>query len=308
MRIKDTKVVVTHAGRFHADEVFAIATLKLLMSECSIIRTRDETLLQDNHIKVDIGGKYDPDTLCFDHHQTNGAGVRKNDIPYASFGLVWKKFGKELCGSAALREYIDYKIVQLIDAEDYGLDVFTSSFNIFPYTLSDIINSFIPKTTEEFDNKFYEALDFAIHCLRYEIDIAKELCETALPVIHKTIKEAEDPKILIFDQFDHSWRHLIAQEAKEAIFIIYLEEDPEEIWRIKSLPQIGYKYKVRARLPLSWAGKPAEELRRLTHVNDVVFCHPKGFTAGAKNRDGILELARIAIREDSSPLNLNTRN
>ena len=48
--------IATHNGSFHADDLFACATLKLLYSDATIIRTRDQALLDPADIVLDIGG------------------------------------------------------------------------------------------------------------------------------------------------------------------------------------------------------------------------------------------------------------
>jgi len=50
----------THDGRFHANEIFALAILKLVFPELEIIRSRDETVLRDVDIIVDVGHVYGP--------------------------------------------------------------------------------------------------------------------------------------------------------------------------------------------------------------------------------------------------------
>ena len=68
--VKDKIVkIATHNGRFHSDEVFAIAILKKFYSNIEIIRTRDKKLLSQADIRVDVGGRYDSKTGDFDHHQ-----------------------------------------------------------------------------------------------------------------------------------------------------------------------------------------------------------------------------------------------
>lgn len=66
-------MIITHNGIFHADEVFAIATLiKWGMDDGAVIlRTRDMKVIS-HHINkayiVDVGGEYDVNRKMFDHH------------------------------------------------------------------------------------------------------------------------------------------------------------------------------------------------------------------------------------------------
>src|SRR5438045_63101 len=102
--------LVTHDGSFHTDDVFAAATLILHLEKTNsgweIIRTRDEEIIKNADYVFDVGGVDDKEKNRFDHHQVGGAGERFHGIPYASFGLVWKKFGEEVCGSQKVAQTI----------------------------------------------------------------------------------------------------------------------------------------------------------------------------------------------------------
>lgn len=118
--------IAPHNGSFHADEVFAIATLLLLDEPLEIVRTRDEALMATCDLRVDVGLRSDPATGDFDHHQRGGAGERPDGIRYASFGLVWKHYGERVCGDAAVAAKVDEKLVQIVDANDNGQTLFES--------------------------------------------------------------------------------------------------------------------------------------------------------------------------------------
>lgn len=73
----------THDGPFHADEVFAIAAIQIELAPngCSITRSRNPEFLANCDLRIDVGGKYCPETGDFDHHQDAS-------LP-ASCNLVW---------------------------------------------------------------------------------------------------------------------------------------------------------------------------------------------------------------------------
>ena len=130
------KKLITHNGSFHADDIFACATLSLVLEkegqEFEVIRTRDEETIKNGDYVFDVGGIYNPKINRFDHHQKSGAGKRENGIEYSSFGLVWKKFGKELTGSEKIAELIDKHLVSSIDAHDNGLDLVEIKYDVSP--------------------------------------------------------------------------------------------------------------------------------------------------------------------------------
>lgn len=170
--------VATHNGSFHADEVFAIATLLIWANKkgfkLDITRTRDESVLDKADIVLDVGGIYDPEKKRFDHHQKEGAGTHENgptsqglrgaSIPYASFGLIWKHYAEEIC-SREVAEDIEKRLVLPIDGRDNGMNI-TKALreDLLEYTLSrDIISAFRPtwKNPNDNDKNFFEAVSFA---------------------------------------------------------------------------------------------------------------------------------------------------
>ena len=112
--------VITHAGTLHADDVLATVILERVLGDITVCRTfkvPDEGL-SDDVIIYDIGfGKYD-------HHQKGGNGCRENGVPYASVGLIWRDFGRQLvantCNPDLVCQLIDRDLIQGVDAADNG--------------------------------------------------------------------------------------------------------------------------------------------------------------------------------------------
>jgi len=64
--------IITHPGSFHADEICAIALLKIVGIEVNTIERREPSAMDIADLEtfvIDIGGQYNPDLLLFDHHQ-----------------------------------------------------------------------------------------------------------------------------------------------------------------------------------------------------------------------------------------------
>lgn len=75
---KPYSVVGTHSGVFHADEVMACVLLKyakMLTAPGLIIRSRNDNLLQKLKIVIDVGGKFDPKEIRYDHHMKEFKGI-----------------------------------------------------------------------------------------------------------------------------------------------------------------------------------------------------------------------------------------
>ena len=116
--MKKNKIVITHNGCFHTDDVFAVAIISLVEGKVEISRTRDEKVFETADYVVDVGGQYSPSRKRFDHHQKGGAGTHVNGIPYASCGLVWNAYGEKLCGGSQAAEIIEAAIAGIAVKQD----------------------------------------------------------------------------------------------------------------------------------------------------------------------------------------------
>jgi uncharacterized UPF0160 family protein len=290
-------IASTHDGRFHADEIFALAVLNLIFPDLEIVRSRDEKVYKNADIIVDVGHVYDAENLIFDHHQRSFSLKREPGIPYASFGLVWKHYGELLCGSSEAAEYIDSAIVQAIDADDNGIDIYETKIDgIGFHTLSDIIESFVPRHVDDSDNVqkgFDRALKFATSYMNRQVKLAKELFEVALPTIRNAIKVAENPRILIFKKFDKTWLNFISRESEEALFVIFPTH--RKTWAIRCIPKKGKKFEYCKLLPAEWGGRQ-KDFAEISDVQDALYCHNGCFLAEADSLEGADELAVIALR------------
>lgn len=292
--------VVTHNGDFHADEVFAVATIMLMYGadHLTIVRSRDLEVIRSADIVIDVGGIYDPATRRFDHHQEEGAGARENGIPYSSFGLVWKEYGAALCGSMEAARTVDEKIVCPIDAADNAIEIFSPTMPpIFPYLFHNVVAALRPTWHEDqdgtrtFDQGFFEALSIATQVLRREIAIAQDAREGVMRIA-EAYRTAEDPRILIIDGH-YPWES-VAVDYPEVLFVVKPDKQNGHLWKVKTVREHIHSFLNRKDLPAAWAGKTGTALQSITGVADALFCHTKRFIATAESKDGALALARIA--------------
>lgn len=287
--------VATHSGSFHADEVFALATLRLHFGAIGIIRTRDAEALAECDLRIDVGRKYDPATGDFDHHQGD-AGERANGIRYASFGLVWKSFGADVCGSQEIADELDLSLVAPVDAGDNGQELCEPQFEgVNAYQLGRLISGF-GSTWDAEDREaaeqqgFGEALMLADGIIRREIAQAQARAR-ATGLVRAAIARAEDPRIIEFDR-GLPWKAVVMNEAPEALIVVYPREKD---WGVQAVPADHGTFENRKDLPEAWAGLEGPELADASGVPDAVFCHIGRFMAVAGSRDGALAMARLAV-------------
>ena len=290
-------LAATHDGSFHADEVFALATLSLLGEPLEILRTRDGAALAAADLRVDAGFASDPATGDFDHHQRGGAGERPNGVRYASFGLVWRAFGARVCdGDAAVAERVDEVLVQGVDANDTGQSIVRVAEGLrAPMTVSGAIGAFNPTWEESLSPaqeraRFDAALAFAEGILRREIASARA-GRRAGAIVAEAIAAARDPRLVVLDR-NVPWKEIVVGSAPAALYVIYPKRQG---WGLEAVPRELGSFDNRRDLPEGWAGLDGPELAALTGVGDALFCHAKRFLAVARSREGVDRLADLAL-------------
>ncbi|TAL48890.1 MYG1 family protein [Patescibacteria group bacterium] len=293
------RTIVTHSGSFHPDEIFAIATLFLAHPEerFTVIRSRDESDINSSDIAVDVGGVYEPEAMRFDHHQAGGAGIRENGVPYASFGLVWKSFGAEVAGSAAVAGEVERKLAIPIDAVDNGIKLYKTVLqSIEPYTIVDFFSSFEPvlgRTKESAYQTFIELIQVAKSLLMREIDREKE-SKAQRNKVEEMYQRTGDKRVIILEEY-LPWQKVLVFHP-EPLYVIYPNFE-EGKWRVQAVPVETHSFELRKPFPAAWAGLGSKELSRASGVPDALFCHNNLFIASAESREGAIRLAKKALAE-----------
>ena len=198
-RVRNMKVALTHAGKFHADDVFGAAFLKIINSDIKIIRS--------NIVPDDFDGLvFDIGMGRFDHHMADKI-VRENGISYAAFGLLWREFAPSLYGNYVY-ESIDRKLIQDLDLADN-----TGSYN----ALAIAIDAFNPEDVKNSDSEFFDAMQFARKILINMVDQQKRH-EKDLMKVKKYYEEAKDKRIIVLDEPLFYKDYL---PFTEAIYVVY---------------------------------------------------------------------------------------
>ena len=291
---KNTLRAATHDGTFHGDDVLAAAILWVARDgDLTITRTRDPELLAQVDIVFDVGGGQ------YDHHMRGGNGVRRNGVPFASVGLIWKDFAPQVFQQIRIpcehweemARVVDERLIQGVDAIDCGYH--TRTENVPTLSLSDIIsgynlNWYQPQSDEIRMKTFIRAVKVAKTVLLNTINgilgqiLAREIVK----------RSHIEGNILILDQF-LPWQEPVVKEMPDVRLVVF--PDVGGTWRVQTVPKELGQFKARMDLPESWAGLRSDELKTLTGVADAIFCHPNRFIAGAETREGALALARLAL-------------
>ena len=289
--------LATHDGKFHADEIMAIAILTPLFQGMAVYRTRSTEILKTMDLCVDIGGG------PFDHHQKGHQHYRGNGMPLASAGLVWAAYGeryvakllKDCCiklSEQAIREIaldVDRLLVEPVDAQDCG--VVHPGRHCLNYVGS--FNSSWLRGDET--NDFQQAVHLA--CLIFRKEVMAIIARAAARdvVVDQLRQLPEGERILILEKFV-PWIDTVQKMDPEERVQLVVFQDMTGTWRVQTIPKTGEERFVnRLTLPEAWRGVTQAELALLTGVEDAMFCHPSGFIAGAATREGVVAMAYQAL-------------
>ncbi len=294
------KKLITHNGSFHTDDIFACATLILILEKkgehLEIIRTRDEEIIKNGDYVFDVGGVYDLKKNRFDHHQKGGAGKRENGIEYSSFGLVWEKFGEEISGSKRAKEMIEKKLVEPIDAFDNGLNLVELKHEITPYLIEHMFLSMHPSWREDkskMDEIFQKSVVIAKEILKREIIQTRDTLLAEADLI-KIYESTVDKRIIMLDK-KYPYEEIL-NRFKEPVYVVFQRGDESKFWEAEAVRDNFRSFVNRKNFPKAWAGLREEELQKVSGVPDAIFCHKGLFMVVAKSKEGAIKLAELALQ------------
>ncbi len=284
---------ITHSGTFHADEVMASVILLNKFGSMKIYRTSD--------VKNHNAFIYDVGFGLFDHHQAYFNKTRNNGIKYASCGLVWESFGKDIINklnvpdSDAFFESVDKNLIMDIDRDDNG-QALKNEPEIKQQTLPNLIASFNPAWNDEEEESscFLKAVCFANDVFNNMIKKMKAK-EDARKIIEEKINESKDG-ILILDQY-MPWKDIVLQsengKAKDILYAVFPSKRGG--YNVVATPVLPGSFDVKKPFPKKWAGKENEELQKISGVESITFCHKNLFICACETFSDAVKIAKISI-------------
>lgn len=290
---------ITHGAKFHADDIFSTVIMSKIIDDMKLIRVIEVPDGVCDKLIYDIGfGE-------FDHHQKGGNGERENGIRYASFGLIWRKFGKEYLKKCCAKDNIielawkmlDEEFVQFIDSMDNG-QLSLESIEIPVANISSIIELYNPKWNEEKDyNKcFMKAYEVAeniwsekVKSVLRKLD-AKEFVELAI--------EKSTEKFIILDEYMPYQDFIINSDNEKAKNILYaIYPSNRGGYGIQAIQKQINSFENRKPFPEEWAGLKNEELQKVTGIKTARFCHNSRFLCTTDTLNDAINIAKIAVQK-----------
>ncbi len=274
-------LLITHNGIFHGDEVMATAILLTMYPGAEVRRVytvSEEDIANESNIIYDIGyGE-------LDHHQPGGNGVHEDGTPYAACGLVWRRYGMELCkqfhsnNPGMVFDTIERELIIGIDAHDNGSREGTEC------TVSAVIKSFNPSWKEDpstADTAFMTAVEFATTVFKQILKKAVDKAD-AVSVVAEAEAKAENG-LLIMDRFV-PWQQVITRDDLRFVVFPSLRGG----YNIQQVPG-------NPAFPEAWRGLTGSSLVEASGVSGSTFCHQAGFIASATTLDAAIQLAMAAM-------------
>ncbi len=306
-------VLATHSGKFHCDEIFAYAVLRLALDlrqpglDHTLLRTRNPALIDQADIVWDVGSVFAPEHNRFDHHQ-RGAPLRPDGTPFSSAGLVWQVYGERAVSAllrpagatgfaAAIAAELDAGLVLRIDEIDNGVSA-SGPLARDSLGLASLIGEFNPPWDSPAangptagDEAFLEATAFLTATLARRVESlrARHAAEAAVLAAHQ---RSEDPRLLILET-GMPWKNAVFTHGLPVLFAVSPASNGN--WMLDTVPPEPGSFDQRLPLPAAWAGLQTEDLARESGVADAVFVHTRRFVGAAKSREGAVELARKAL-------------
>lgn len=308
-------LIATHGGKFHADDAWAVAVLKVLFPEADVVRTREQARIDAADFAIDVGGVWDPASGRFDHHQKEFDGARASGVPYASAGLVWREYGARCVAALAERHTgerladdtaqqiayaIDADIVQYLDLSDVGVAKNAPG----SYGLSAVVSGFNPGWLDEQRlgygeavevyrmGQFMRAVEFLTdimgNAVRYRVGAMLAVTQV------RQAEVLEDGRLLFLKNAALPWSSVVRKEMPKVLFVIS-HSLTEQRYMLHTVSVDTESFDARADLPEAWAGLREAELAAVTGVEDAVFCHTGRFIAAARSYAGALAMARQAL-------------
>lgn len=309
-------VIVTHNGKFHADDAWAVAVLHILFPDAEIVRTREPAIIEAADFVVDVGGIWDPARGRFDHHQKGFDGARASGVPYASAGLVWREYGARCVAHLAathtghqldedtaqqMAYAIDGDIVQYLDLSDvgaaknapggYGMSAVVSGFN--PNWLDEQRLGYGAEAEAYRLAQFHKAMEFLteviINSVKYRVGAILALAQV------RQSETLENGRLLFLKNAALPWSSVVRKEMPKVLFVLS-HSLSEDRYMLHTVPATTDTFDARADLPESWAGLRDADLAAVTGVPDAKFCHNGRFIAAAKSYEGAYAMAKQALQ------------
>jgi uncharacterized UPF0160 family protein len=303
------RLIIVHPGVFHADDAFTLAILFTLIGKVPVER-RDPTpeeLDDPTVVVVDVGGRFDVRTRCFDHHQRDfalerdtaeGYGIDGEPNPLAACGLVWHNWPQMLtlkgdytqAEQGLFHQRIDRMLIRGIDATDCGKAAHAVGSCASISAAIHWMNPVGSATEEERDEAFMAAVDVATNILGAAVQTAKAWVDARRVVLESPVV---NDHTLVLPDYAPWQEHLFGREDQGSLLYVIFPSERGG-FMVQQVPMDPDSFEGRKPLPEAWAGLRGEELANVNGIEDAIFCHPGRFCGAAESLISAIKMAELA--------------
>lgn len=304
--------IVTHNGKFHADEVTCVALLTCYFAfkniETTLLRTRDFSNFKEDDILVDVGLDYNHQKLHYDHHQTDFKETwsEKDTIILSSAGLVWRHYGNyiiEMYLSNNPEKYdntfnyseetiqdiknnIYYELIEEIDANDNGIVYDKKNLNI---------SQIIADLNEDITNEHIQYIKF-----NKSVSLVGEIFDINFKKIIDTYFDFQKD-LEIVSQMDLTHPFIGVDKNIPTLFKCLDVLDPD--FNVKfCIFENKNEYTIKTRridkfLPICPI-IPEDKIKELCDSDDIIFVHKSNFMAKVKSLETAIKIVKFSLLDD----------
>jgi len=210
-----TKNIATHNKVFHADEVTAVALLKIFTDDDIVVHRIDHDTedFSDYDMVIDISKTFDGKKY-FDHHQNKGGK--------SSAGLIWEYLGVQ-------EDYPKIsKLIRLVDDNDVGIQ------KAKPFEYSNLLKCYNHSNIygDEQNKQFDKAVNFAKTVLISMVEFADSLKDSQ-KIIADSYMFDNNPSILELSSFTPHWAMYINAKLTPNIKAVVWEDKEDQNWKVR---------------------------------------------------------------------------
>lgn len=271
--VKIPNEAMTHAGRFHTDDVFSAALLKILNPKINIVR-RNAIPEGYQGLVFDLGDG------AYDHHGER-ASFRDNGVQYASFGLLWKEYGCTLVSEKEAYTF-DGSFIQPLDFQDNN-----GGNNLLCRAITQSNPKWDEKNADS-DKAYFKAVEFARYILENEIK-SMHSTEHAEQIVLESLKKSEDGIVVL--PTGMPWKAILIPE--DVYYVVYPSQRGG--YNAQAVPVSVDSQQCKKPFPEEWRGKK-NELDEITGLNGMIFCHAHGYLLAAETKEAAIEACKIALK------------
>ncbi|KAG4073709.1 hypothetical protein HA402_000933 [Bradysia odoriphaga] len=252
--------------------------------DAKIIRSRDEKVLKDCDIVVDVGGQYDKSKNLFDHHQKSFVHTLStlrpeypnyDKVRLSSAGLIYTHFGEEVIREILKKkcdltvhdnllgkifEKVYQGLIQEIDGIDNGVPMFDGEPK---YRITSDISSRVGRYNPDWNTT-------------ENVDVQQQF-EKAMVIAGEEFLDRKE----------------LVGVAKYVLFCSGRDD-----YRVIAVPNEPGSFNLRKALHKDWQGVRDADLQKISGIEGAVFVHATGFIGGNKTMKGALEMAIKSLEAD----------